>query len=68
MRRHMKEVDLDLRDLITPEELCELLQVKMTWVYRQVREGNIPHHKLGKYLRFHRPTVGRWVLKNEVKR
>lgn len=52
---------MDLKDLLTPEELCDLLHVKMSWIYRQVREGAIPYCKIGKYLRFYRPEVEKWV-------
>ena len=38
--------------LLTPEELSERLKVPLTWVYEQSRLGNIPKHKLGRYLRF----------------
>ena len=41
------KANMNLEDLLTPEELCKLLQVKMSWVYRQVREQSIPFVKLG---------------------
>lgn len=62
------KITMDLKDLLTPEELCQLLHVKMTWIYRQVREGTIPHFKVGKYLRFFRPDVEKWVAQCQVKR
>jgi excisionase family DNA binding protein len=59
---------IDLKNLITPGELCELLHVKMTWIYRQVREENIPYCKIGKYLRFYRPEIEKWVAQCQVNR
>ena len=56
-----KPMTMDLEELLTPEELCDFLSVKMSWIYRQVREGNIPHFHLGKYLRFSRPEIENWV-------
>ncbi len=39
--------------LLTPEELADRLQVPRSWVYEQSRMGNIPTHRLGRYIRFH---------------
>jgi len=58
-----KSVDLD--DLLTPDELCELFKVKRCWLYRQVRERNIPCVHLGKYLRFSRAEVERWLAQHQ---
>ncbi len=38
--------------LLTPEELANRLQVPLSWVYEQSRMGNIPTHRLGRYIRF----------------
>jgi len=38
--------------LLTPEELADRLQVPRSWVYEQSRMGNIPTHRLGRYIRF----------------
>ncbi len=38
--------------LLTPEELADRLQVPVSWVYEQSRQGNIPTHRLGRYIRF----------------
>jgi excisionase family DNA binding protein len=38
--------------LLTPEELALQLSVPVTWVYEQSRQGNIPTHRIGRYLRF----------------
>jgi len=62
----MVKQKIDLENLLTPQELCELLQVKISWLYRQVRERNIPFTKLGKYLRFYRPAIEKWLIENQV--
>ena len=59
---------MNLEDLLTPEELCQLLHVKISWIYRQVREDNIPHFHLGKYLRFSRPEIEKWIAQRHVNR
>jgi hypothetical protein len=38
--------------LLTPEALARQLSVPVTWVYEQSRQGNIPTHRIGCYLRF----------------
>ncbi len=38
--------------LLTPEELAGRLKVPVSWVYEQSRQGKIPSHKLGRYIRF----------------
>ncbi len=39
-------------NLLTPEELADRLKVPLSWVYEQSRLGNIPTHRLGRYIRF----------------
>lgn len=39
-------------ELLTPEELATALKVPLTWVYEQSRQGNIPTHRMGRYIRF----------------
>jgi len=40
------------KDLLEPEELAARLKVPLSWVYEQSRQGNIPTHRLGRYIRF----------------
>ena len=39
-------------ELLTPEELAAALKVPVSWVYEQSRQGNIPTHRVGRYIRF----------------
>ena len=39
-------------ELLSPEELAERLKVRLSWVYEQSRQNNIPTHRLGRYIRF----------------
>jgi excisionase family DNA binding protein len=39
-------------EMLTPEELADKLKLPVSWVYEQSRQGNIPTHRLGRYLRF----------------
>ena len=38
--------------LLTAEELADSLKVPVSWVYEQSRQGNIPTHRIGRYIRF----------------
>ena len=57
---------LDLNDLLTLDQLSQLLQVRKSWVYRQVREQAIPHVHVGKYLRFSRAEVEKWLAQHQA--
>ncbi len=39
-------------ELLTAEKLAERLKVPVSWVYEQSRQGNIPTHRIGRYIRF----------------
>jgi excisionase family DNA binding protein len=38
--------------LFTVQEVAELLRLPASWLYERTRRDAIPHHKLGKYVRF----------------
>jgi len=51
-------------ELLTVEEVAQLLKVPTSWVYERCREcasQPLPHVKLGKYLRFYRSELIRYV-------
>jgi hypothetical protein len=39
-------------EFFTPEGLAGRMKVPVSWVYEQSRQGNIPTHRIGRYLRF----------------
>lgn len=47
--------------LISPHELGEILQVSVSTLYRLCRNGEIPHIRVGRTLRFSRPAIDRWL-------
>jgi len=47
------------QELMTVEDLAALLNVTPSWVYEHKDE--IPHIKLGKYLRFPKAEIDRWI-------
>jgi excisionase family DNA binding protein len=52
------------KDLITLEQLCEILQVGKSFVYCHTRHGScdrLPAFKVGKHLRFSRQEIEKWL-------
>ena len=49
------------RALLTPEEVARHFQVNRQWVYERTCRSEIPHIKVGKYLRFQRQEIERWT-------
>ena len=43
--------------LLTSEDLAERLKVPLSWVYEQSRQGKIPTHRIGRYIRFNLAEV-----------
>ena len=41
-----------VKELLEAEELAARLKVPVTWVYEQSRQGGIPTHRIGRYIRF----------------
>jgi excisionase family DNA binding protein len=52
VREEIVALDNTLKELLTPEELAEKLKVPLSWVYEQSRQGGIPTHRVGRYIRF----------------
>lgn len=44
-------------ELLPPEELADKLKVPLSWVYEQSRQGSIPTHRIGRYIRFNLSEV-----------
>ena len=42
----------EIRELLTPEELAKKLRLPVSFVYEKSRQGKIPTHRIGKYIRF----------------
>jgi excisionase family DNA binding protein len=47
--------------LLTAQEVAQLLQVPVSWVYAEARAGRIPHVTLGRYRRFRREAIEDWI-------
>ncbi len=47
--------------LLDAKAAGELLRVPPTWLLAQARRDGIPHLRLGKYVRFDRRDLERWI-------
>ena len=47
--------------IFTPDQLAEYLHVTKQWIYERVSLGEIPYFKAGKYLRFRKSAIDKWV-------
>jgi excisionase family DNA binding protein len=52
-------------NIYTPETLSQYLQVDISWVYRQVSDKTIPYFKTGKYVRFKKSSIDKWITSRE---
>ena len=53
--------DVDPNALMTAEDVAKLLGVNVAWVYAQSRRRRIPTVTLGRYRRYRRSAIERWV-------
>ena len=49
------------------QDLCQYLKVDESWVYKQVSLKTIPFFKAGKYTRFRKSKIDRWIEENTIK-
>ena len=47
--------------LLDAAEIAAFLNVPKNWVLDRARAGQIPHVRLGRYVRFDRPAVVAWL-------
>lgn len=50
-----------LDDVLTIEELSAYLKVPKSTLYKLVREGKLPSHKVGRHWRFRKEAIDRWL-------
>jgi excisionase family DNA binding protein len=54
-----------ITDILTIDELAEMLRVKKMWIYQRTRpkgvRGGIPHYRVGKLLRFDKAEILAWL-------
>lgn len=53
------------RLLLNADEVADLLGMTRDWVYSETRAGRIPHVRLGRYYRYRRESIERWISESE---
>jgi excisionase family DNA binding protein len=56
-------------ELMTVQQVAELLQVPVSWVYGRMRKRSVerlPAYRLGKYWRFDKEEVLAWVARHQT--
>jgi excisionase family DNA binding protein len=48
-------------EVLTVKEVCDLLRIHRSTIYRLVRQGRIPSFKIGKDWRFRKDLILRWI-------
>jgi excisionase family DNA binding protein len=49
-------------EILTVKEVCELLQVHQSTVYKLIKEGRIPAFRIGSDWRFLKDRIMRWMV------
>jgi excisionase family DNA binding protein len=49
------------QNLISIKEMARKINVPVSWLYFRTRTGEIPHFKVGKYVRFDPEKVMQWI-------
>ncbi len=65
----MSSLDRTCSRLLTVEEVAEMLRVSKSWIYARTRRRGLeqlPHLKVGKYLRFEESAVREFLERLKV--
>jgi excisionase family DNA binding protein len=65
LNQNAKKMDID-NILFTVESLAKYLQVSKPWVYERVHLNEIPYMKMGKFPRFRRSEIDKWLGKMQT--
>ena len=62
-----KSMPAEVDELLTVQELCELLKVSKSYIYWLRHQGKIPYIKMHGHLRFRRSAIDDWLRAQEVR-
>ena len=54
-------------NLIGIKEMAKKLDVPVSWIYQRTRTNEIPHYKIGMYVKFNENEVWSWLKKQNEK-
>lgn len=49
--------------ILSPGQVSELLQVKLSTIYQWTHQDYIPHYKVGRFIRFNEMEIINWLKK-----
>lgn len=58
---------LTMENLLTPQEIADVLGVSKSTIYQWTHQEYIPHIKLGRFVRFRQSQVEKWLTQREIK-
>lgn len=53
---------MNLENLLTAQDVADLLRMKISWVRQRVHRDEIPYYKIGNLVRFNRNEIAEWLL------
>jgi excisionase family DNA binding protein len=53
--------EADRDQLLTADDVAELMRVTRAWVYAETRRDRLPHLRLGRYVRYRRAAIEAWM-------
>ncbi|MCP4570636.1 MAG: helix-turn-helix domain-containing protein [FCB group bacterium] len=56
-----------MENLLTPQEMADVLGVAVSTIYQWTHQEYIPHIKIGRFVRFRISIVEKWLEKREKK-
>jgi excisionase family DNA binding protein len=51
--------------ILSPGQVSELLQVKLSTIYQWTHQDYIPHYKVGRFVRFNEIEIMNWLKKTQ---
>lgn len=55
-----------MKPLLTASEAAQLLNVPASWLLAKARGGQVPHHRLGRYVRFAEDELTEWLAQTKA--
>jgi excisionase family DNA binding protein len=55
-----------MKEIMTPHEAAEYLKLNVRTIYRLVKNGSLPGHKVGRGWRFKRDVLDKWLSMRET--
>jgi len=53
--------------MLSPEQVSDLLKVKVSTIYQWTHQRFIPHIKVGRFVRFREDEIETWLAENQRK-